>query len=113
MLRTGGIERLGQDHNIYSEFRAQQARCKTDVAALALLLQPPSMPPSAGKWWQAGHTEVSSRSLHLSAHGENIKDMSAPPDALVRVPLTECPSCPIPEFLLKAANKAPEVSSWM
>lgn len=42
---------------------------------------------------------------------------SAPLSAFVRVLLVQCPSCPIPELLLKAANqlpdKAPKVSSWM
>lgn len=106
MLSTGSIQRLGQDYSIHSEFRAQQARCKTDVAALALPLDPPGTPHQA-KGGQAGHSAVSSRSLDLSAHGEIIKDMaasSAPPDALVRVLLIKCPSCPIPELLLKAAN---------
>lgn len=105
MLSTGGIQRLGQDYSIYSEFRAQQARCKTDVAALALPLEPPGTPHQAKGG--AGHSAVSCHSLHLSAHGKNIKDMAAssvPPNALVRVLLNKCPSYPIPELLLKAAN---------
>lgn len=48
---------------------------------------------------QAGHKAVSSHSLHLSAHGENIKDMAAssdPPDALERVLLIKVLKLPHP-----------------
>ena len=64
-LSTGGIQRLGEDHSIYPEFRARQARCKTDVAALALPLEPPGMPLSAGKRW-AGRQAIQQCLLFIS-----------------------------------------------